>query len=151
MQVFHLGNTTYARQLTGEGARLFGGRWNKKGDACIYASGTRSLCVLEYAVNVSLDDIPPDLSFTEYTVPDKLCRVIPLNDLPENWFALRPPFSAKLFGSALLADVNCVCFAIPSAVVVAELNFILNPAATHFDQVKIVAVEPFIFDQRIKQ
>lgn len=151
MQLFHLGNSRYARQLTGEGARLFGGRWNMKGDACIYTSGTRSLCVLEYAVNVQLDELPPDLSMTEYAIPDKLCQIISANDLPTDWYALPAPMSTKLFGSALLAERACVCFAVPSSVVPAELNYILNPAANQFSQVAIVATEPFTFDHRIKQ
>lgn len=150
MQLYHLGSTCYARQLTGEGARLFGGRWNRKGDACIYTSGTRSLCILEYAANVSIDELPPDLAMTEYSLPDRLCRIIPRNELPGDWYEVQGPASAKQFGSTLLADKNCVCFGVPSAIVQAELNYVLNPAATHFDQLKIVATEPFIFDHRIK-
>ncbi|HET7896129.1 MAG TPA: RES family NAD+ phosphorylase [Flavisolibacter sp.] len=151
MQLFHLGNSRYARQLTGEGARLFGGRWNMKGDACIYTSGTRSLCILEYAANVQLDELPPELSMTEYAIPDNLCRIIPGNDLPADWFLLPAPMSSKLFGSALLSDKDCVCFAVPSAIVPAELNYILNPAADQFSQVTIKATEPFSFDHRIKE
>jgi RES domain-containing protein len=151
MQLFHLGNSRYARQLTGEGARLFGGRWNLKGDACIYTSGTRSLCILEYAANVSLDELPPDLSMTEYRIPDELCRMIPLGDLPADWYDVPSPVSARQFGSALLADSTCVCFAVPSAIVPAELNYILNPAADQFSQLKIISTEPFIFDHRIKK
>lgn len=151
MQIFHLGNSRYARQLTGDGARLFGGRWNMKGDACIYTSGTRSLCILEYAANVQLDELPPELMMTEYLLPDEFCKVIDITDLPADWHHLPAPMSTKFFGSALLADRSCVCFAVPSAVVPAELNYILNPAATEFHQVTIVATEPFTFDHRIKQ
>jgi len=151
MQLYHLGNTSYARQLSGEGARLFGGRWNQKGDACIYTSATRSLCILEYLANVVLEDMPPDLSMTEYSIPDKLCRIIDTEGLPEEWNAVPALNSTKLFGSMLLADKHCTYFAVPSAIVPAERNFILNPAAITFDQVKIVSVEPFILDHRIKK
>jgi len=151
MQLFHLGSSRYALQLTGEGARLFGGRWNMKGDACIYTSGTRSLCLLEYAVNVQLDELPPELTMTEYALPDKLCKMIARDDLPADWFSLPAPMSAKLFGSALLADPSCVCFAVPSAVVPAELNYVLNPAARQFNQLSVVGTELFTFDHRIKK
>ena len=42
MEVYHLGHTKYANQVTGEGARLNGGRWNHVGVPCIYASETRA-------------------------------------------------------------------------------------------------------------
>lgn len=151
MQLFHLGSSRYAQQLTGEGARLFGGRWNQKGSACIYTSATRALCILEYLANVLLDDLPPDLTITEYAIPDKLCRIIPANELPEDWKDVPAPASTKLFGSTLLADAGCTCFAIPSVIVPAEMNYILNPAATAFGQVKIIATEPFLLDHRIKK
>ena len=151
MQLFHLGNSRFAQQLTGEGARLFGGRWNMKGDACIYTSGTRSLCVLEYAANVFHDEMPPELSFTEYSLPDNLCRFFSQKDLPADWNNVSAPMSTKQFGSALLADKNCVCFAVPSSIVPAEMNFVLNPSAVGFEHLKILTVEPFIFDLRIKQ
>ncbi len=151
MKLYHLGNSSYARQLSGEGARLFGGRWNQKGDACIYTSATRSLCILEYLANIFLEDMPSDLSMTEYTIPDALCRILHIDDLPEEWDAIPPPPSTKIFGSTLLANKDYPCFSVPSAIVPAEKNFILNPAASRFNQVKIVLVEAFILDHRIKE
>lgn len=150
MQLYHLGSSRYARQLTGEGARLFGGRWNKKGDACIYTSGTRSLCMLEYLANVSLEEMPADMIITVYSFPDNLCRIVPIADLPQDWFNVPAPVSSKIFGSALLADKTCTCFAVPSAIVPAEKNYILNPAADGFEQLTIVGTEPFVIDHRIK-
>jgi RES domain-containing protein len=150
MQVYHLGNSRFARQMTGEGARLFGGRWNLKGDACIYTSASRSLCLLEYAANVSLGDLPPGLAITVYNIPDKTCRLFSVKDLPEDWNEIPAPLATKQFGSALLSDANCVCFGVPSVVVPAEMNFILNPLADEFKKVEIVSIEQFTFDQRIK-
>ncbi len=151
MELYHLGNSRYAQQLNGEGARLFGGRWNQKGDACIYTSGIRSLCILEYLANVSLEDMPPDLSFTTYHLPDKSYRIIPIKDLPERWDAVPPAGATKQFGSRLLGDETCTCFAVPSVVVPEEWNFILNPASANFNQLKIISIERWTLDHRIKQ
>ncbi|MCI0493899.1 RES family NAD+ phosphorylase, partial [candidate division KSB1 bacterium] len=38
--------------LTGTGARQYGGRWNHKGTGIIYTSESRSLAILEYLVHV---------------------------------------------------------------------------------------------------
>ena len=62
MVVYRLGGTKYATDLTGEGARLFGGRWNNEGTPCIYTSQSRALAILEYTVNINIDDIPRALS-----------------------------------------------------------------------------------------
>jgi RES domain-containing protein len=37
--------------FTGEGSRLYGGRWTPKGLAAVYCSEHLSLCVLELRVN----------------------------------------------------------------------------------------------------
>lgn len=151
MQLFHLGDSHFAEQMNGEGARLFGGRWNETGDACIYTSATRSLAILEYVANVRLENIPPALSITGYSVPAQLCRWIEKNDLPEDWQSIPPPLSTRSFGSRLLADKEYACFAVPSVIVPAEFNFILNPAAELFSQVKVISVEEFVLDIRIKK
>ena len=122
-----------------------------KGDACIYTSATRSLCVLEYAANVFHDEVPLDLAFTEYDVPDSVCHFVPLKELPPDWNNVPSPSSTKQFGSALLSRKELVCFVVPSTIVPKEMNFILNPAAAGFERIKILAVEPFTFDLRIKQ
>ncbi len=64
MEVYHIGSPKYASQLTGEGAKLHGGRWNSIGTPCIYTSESIALCVLEYAANVSIEQMPSLLSIT---------------------------------------------------------------------------------------
>ena len=47
--------------LSGEGARLYGGRWNAPGRPLIYAAETAALAVLEVRVHLDLDwDMLPD-------------------------------------------------------------------------------------------
>ena len=56
MIVYRLSRTRWADDLTGEGSRLHGGRWNHPGTPCIYTSESRALAILEYTVNVNVDD-----------------------------------------------------------------------------------------------
>ncbi|WP_144431164.1 RES family NAD+ phosphorylase, partial [Pseudomonas syringae pv. coryli] len=39
-----------AQAFDGEGAKLYGGRWNSKGNACVYCAGSESLALLEVLV-----------------------------------------------------------------------------------------------------
>jgi len=45
------------RAFTGEGARRYGGRWNSKGYAAVYTSGSISLAILEVLVHIPIYDI----------------------------------------------------------------------------------------------
>jgi RES domain-containing protein len=151
MNLYHVGSSRYARQLTGEGARLFGGRWNLPGNACLYTSGTRSLGILEYLANVSVENLPTGLAITIYHLPDELCHMVPMQNLPDDWAEVPAPTSTQHFGSRLLDNLAYVCFAVPSVIVPAEKNYILNPGAAGFERLTIVDVEPFAIDLRIKQ
>ncbi len=51
MQVFRIATLPHATAaFSGEGARLYGGRWNPKGWPLVYAAATRSLALLEMLV-----------------------------------------------------------------------------------------------------
>ena len=45
------------RAFTGEGSRHYGGRWNSKGFAVVYTSGSISLAILEILVHIPIYDI----------------------------------------------------------------------------------------------
>lgn len=150
MVVYHLGNSKYARSLTGEGAKLHGGRWNVIGVPCIYTSESIALCVLEYAANVRLEEMPQNLLITTFELPPKSIKEISIASLPKNWQTIPAPEETKSFGTALLKENN-LAVKIPSAIIPSEFNFILNPLANNFNHVKIVSVHPFNMDRRIKK
>ncbi len=149
MIVYRIGITKWATALNGEGARLHGGRWNHIGTPCIYTSQSRALAVLEYTVNNNIEEIPRLLSITAIEIPnDFLDHPIPL--LPGNWRDSPAPASTKDFGTdALKASTDAVlCF--PSAILPQEFNYLLNalhPASKLF---KVIDVQDFIYDIRIK-
>lgn len=149
MIVYRIGKSRYARDLSGEGARLCGGRWNHKGIPCIYTSGSRALAVLEYTVNVNIEDIPRYLSVTIFEIPDTGIQEITVDNLPGNWHATPAPGKTKEYGTRLLAEGDYPVIKIPSAVIPEEFNYILNPLHPLSD-IRIVRVADFIYDVRIK-
>ncbi|MDQ3683608.1 MAG: RES family NAD+ phosphorylase [Bacteroidota bacterium] len=151
MLVYHLGHTKFALLLNGEGAKLHGGRWNKIGVPCLYTSESKALCVLEYAANVSLDEIPSSLSITVYELPDKSWKEIDPDQLPENWQEVPIPEENKIFGTELLQNLNVLAIRLPSVIIPSENNFILNPLAKKFEAIKIAEVHSFTMDKRIKK
>ncbi|MDX6710688.1 MAG: hypothetical protein QOH96_1704, partial [Blastocatellia bacterium] len=51
-----------AQAFDGEGARLYGGRWNSVGVRMVYTAGSLSLAVLEIFVHIENTDILPTYS-----------------------------------------------------------------------------------------
>lgn len=148
--VYRVGKTRYAKDLTGEGARLNGGRWNHKRTACIYASDSRALAVLEYTVNINIDDIPRALSITTFEIPDTGILRLKEADLPGNWKDIPAPPSTKNFGDGLLRVARVPVIRIPSSVITEEFNYILNPAYIASSRFRILEVKDFVYDVRLK-
>ena len=62
MDVYRIGKNKYIKDLSGDGARLYGGRWNYQGYRVLYASESLALAILEYitktgAVETELKDL----------------------------------------------------------------------------------------------
>jgi RES domain-containing protein len=150
MLVYRIGKTKYARDLTGEGARLNGGRWNNKLTACLYTSESRALALLEYTVNVNIDDIPRALNFTTLEIPDGSIDELKEEDLPGDWKAVPAPASSKDFGTNLLKAAKSLVLKIPSTVIPNEFNYLVNPAHPDHNKCKILAISDFVYDVRIK-
>ena len=150
MIVYRIVKTKHAKDLTGEGARLNGGRCNHKLTPCIYTSESRSLALLEYSVNVNIEEIPRALSFTIFEIPDDGILEIKQEQLPGNWKDVPAPSSTKDFGTALLKSAEKHVFKIPSLVIYQEFNYVLNPLHTYSSSFKILDIIDFVFDVRIK-
>lgn len=149
MIVYHLGRTKYAWHLTGEGAKLNGGRWNTIGQPCIYTSEAKSLCILEYAANVYLDEMTNDLSFTTYEIPDDSSLIFQPKDLPAGWMETPSPIAVREWGTEQLQ--KHLALKLPSVIITSEYNYLLNPLHAEFRKVRIKEVESFTFDRRIKK
>lgn len=149
MLVYRIGKTKHAGDLSGEGAKINGGRWNYKNIPCIYTSESRALSLLEYTVNVNIENIPRALSVTTIEIPDKEILIINEKQLPGNWRSVPIPSSTQDFGTQLLKISSNKIIKIPSSVIAEEFNYILNPIySSNF--FKIVEIKDLIYDVRIK-
>ena len=150
MIVYRISKTRFSCDLSGEGARLFGGRWNNVLTPCVYTSESRALALLEFTVNVNIEDIPGGLSITLVEIPDDGIHEARLKDLPGDWMKVPAPSSTKEFGTRLLKSQIKPVLKIPSAIILNEFNYILNPLHPDSKSFKIVSVEDFVYDVRIK-
>jgi RES domain-containing protein len=151
MIVYRLAPTKFARDMTGEGARLFGGRWNHPGIACLYASASRALAVLEFSVNTGMEDIPVTLRIVTIDTGSATIQEISKSKLPADWKATPAPSSTKDFGSGLIKSAKTAIIQIPSAIIDSEYNFLLNPVHPEAKKFRILHVADFRYDYRIKE
>ena len=149
MIVYRIGKARWSKDLTGEGSRLNGGRWNNIGTACIYTSSSRALSLLEYSAHTPLDLIPRALSFTAYDVPEDKIFVCNESMLPGNWKQVAHSRECKNFGSNLLN--HHLIIQLPSIILSYEYNYLINPRHPEFTGlVKINEILDYVYDIRIK-
>ena len=130
--------------LDGEGARLFGGRWNSPGRPAIYAAATPSLAVLEVIVHL---DLPPDLMPADYRM---LSIEIP-DGAPSEHMPGVPADAAGCVaaGDDFLARNNALVLVVPSVIIPSERNAIINVRHREMPGVRLLSNEPFSFDPRL--
>jgi RES domain-containing protein len=130
----------------GEGARLYGGRWNSAGTRMVYTSASRSLAALETLVHLN-----PPVLFDFVIIPVAFERrwVETLKDLPPNWREEPPVRSGQVTGDVWVREKRSLVLEVPSAVMPGEFNFLLNPTHPDFRKLVIGEPEPFTFDRRL--
>ncbi|MFN3490402.1 MAG: RES family NAD+ phosphorylase, partial [Emticicia sp.] len=77
MEVFRLSSAKYATDLSGTGAKIHGGRWNRKGDAVLYTAGTRALALVEVLVHTTNAFLPLNYQLITIYIPDDSILTIP--------------------------------------------------------------------------
>lgn len=134
----------------GEGARRYGGRWNRPGTRVVYTSGTLSLAVLEYLVHVDSDMLPDSLISVQATIPDGLAiETIFPSDLPGNWKDTMIPVTLQECGTTWAHNGKSPVLKVPSVVIDHEWNYLLNPSHPNFSQITWTSAVPFRFDPRL--
>lgn len=85
----------------GEGARLYGGRWNSKGKACVYLASTESLAMLEVMVHLEDNQLLKEYALLEVTFREEVLMQLPEDVLPADWRAEpAPPSTAEIGDTA---------------------------------------------------
>lgn len=134
--------------FTGEGARLYGGRWNRKGVPMVYTAGSQSLATLEMLVQ----DEPLRARYVMIPVglPKNLkIERVNAEELPADWRDLAARDQTQSIGTAWAKRKSSAVLAVPSAVIPAEFNYLLNPLHPSFSKIEIGEPQDFITDLRL--
>jgi RES domain-containing protein len=151
MQVFRIVTRKWkAQAFAGEGARLYGGRWNPKGTAVVYTAGSRALALLEMLVQ----DEPLRAAYwiIPATIPDPVrIEHVTLKSLPHNWTASAHGETLRTIGRAWITRRKSAVLAVPSAAMPTETNYLLNPLHPDFDRIQIGQAQKLQTDLRLRR
>ncbi|MEZ2338702.1 RES family NAD+ phosphorylase [Mucilaginibacter sp. RCC_168] len=149
MVLYRIAKCHYADDLSGTGARLYGGRWNSEGKPMLYLASSRSLAILEVLVHLDPLIVPANFCIAQIDVPDYSITQLNHALLPDNWQDVSGPVALRKLGDEFLKKQEYLAMRVPSAIVPAEVNYILNPLHPEARNIKIVNKESFSFDDRL--
>jgi RES domain-containing protein len=141
-----------AHDLSGKGAELSGGRWNRPGRPVVYAATTASLACLETVVHLNAGGLPLNRFLVEIVVPDDLWatrRILRPADLPVGWSAIPEGKVSLDIGDAWLAEAGTALLAVPSVIVPEEFNVLVNPRHAGAGSLHGRKVRAWHYDQRL--
>ncbi len=150
MEIYRISKSKYANDITGEGARLYGGRWNRPGMAVLYTSETRSLALLELIVHFSSKSaFKENYCYLTFDIDERFIEILDINLLPKN--GLEPndnrlwKISDYYFNHKKVAALK-----VPSVLIPQENNIIINPNHFEFKALKVNNLENILLDERFK-
>lgn len=149
MIIYRLTTAEFANDLSGEGSKLYGGRWNLAGTSALYTSEYVSLSLLEILVNLNKNRLPISYTLISLELPELHISKIQYKKLKDNW---QHHFEyTQWIGNEFLKNNDFLALKVPSAIVPQENNFIINPLHAAFKKVKILNTELLELDKRLFQ
>jgi RES domain-containing protein len=150
MHIYRFGLKKFISDLSGQGAKIYGGRWNAVGNAMLYSSYSPSLAMLEFACNASGITKTIQTSLLTLKLDSKVkIEIITLNDLPANWQQVPSPDSLKVIGNNWLKSNKTLVLKVPSAIMPLESNLLINSLHKDFYKLEIENFVDMNIDSRI--
>ncbi|WNO61751.1 RES family NAD+ phosphorylase [Rheinheimera sp. MMS21-TC3] len=143
-------NKWAAQAFDGEGARRFGGRWNSKGQLCIYTANSEALAILEVLVHLNNRVALRQYKLFQLTIARADLMQISSNTLPASWRDQPATSETAAIGDNWLSQKASLALAVPSVLAPRESNILLNPSHASFNDCLTTITElDFMPDPRL--
>lgn len=151
MRVYRLVKERFAdTALDGSGAKVYGGRWNRKGHAMLYTSDSIALAALELLVHLHRSEVLNRYRLVALDLPDDEVLLLDDTGLPAHWREDPAPVSTATIGTAWLTGGQSLALSVPSVLIPQQRSLLLNPAHGAAGTVFSTAtLQPFDFDPRL--
>ena len=147
--VYRLSFDPYSDDLSGTGASMVGGRWNRPGFRVLYTAGSRALATLEVLVHVPVMFVPKPYYLLTIRIPEDSLLSVPIDQLPDGWNGLTPPTLIMDITEGWLSENRFLLLKVPPAVVEGEYNYLINPMHPRASEIVITNKQPYRFDPRL--
>ena len=154
MVLYRIARNRRTNDLSGEGARLAGGRWNPVGIPVLYTASSVALASMEVLVHATATEINSGLfSRVDIYVPDMATITeVEISDLPSNWSDEIPPDLLCDIGREWVESKKTLLMRVPSAALGGhEYNYLINPHHPDMKEVTIAGVMTFVYNERVKR
>lgn len=135
----------------GEGARLYGGRWNSPGVPVVYVAESRALAVLEILARLQSRATLHSYVLIGVRFAGELVEHLSSDSTPEDWRTSPPLPETQACGDRWVREARSAVLRVPSVVIPSESNFLLNPAHPNFAKIEILKPTPFDLDPRLSE
>jgi len=113
----------------------------------VYAASSRPLAVLEMLVHLTRDRLPSSAVLIPIEIPDESIAGLPA--LPDGWNSHPHGQETQWIGDQWIAEARSLAMFVPSAVIPAERNILINPGHARFGEIRVGDAEPHAFDRRL--
>ena len=148
MLVYRITGKKYASDISGTGAAIVGGRWNKKGTPVLYTGESKEIALLETIVHTP-PMLVPDLDILILEIPDDSITEIKIEDLPKNWIDYPAPSILAKIGEDWVHNGKTIALKVPSCIIHSASNYILNSRHPEYKKVRLIDHKDFHFDSRL--
>ncbi len=150
VRVWRITQKKYASDaFSGEGARLYGGRFNSAGYPAVYTSGSLSLALLESLAQTNDREFFSSCVYVYADIPESIIQEYKTEMLPDGWDAIPCEPVSQQFGDEWLSAAKFAVLKVPSAVLSVEWNYVINPKHPDFSKISFAEEGELPLDERL--
>ena len=132
----------------GEGARIYGGRWNSKGMQIVYTSNSLALCSLEIFIHLPSYRLLTEYIYMTISFDSELVTKVSLMD---GWDERPVSKIAQTIGDQWVEESQSAVLRVPSVLMPDGHNYLININHPDFNNIRIGKPLPLQFDTRFEK
>ena len=137
---------TVEEMLSGKGALRHYGRWHSAGRRVVYLAGSLALASLELLVHLHVSGVLNAYRKLSVGIPPDLVQAVDRRRLPADWARTSLHPATHRIGDRWLDSRESAVLEVPSAVVIGEVNYIVNPAHPDFARLEPGEITDYRYD-----
>jgi len=137
--------------LSGEGAFLYGGRWNFPKTRMLYTASSGSLSLLEMLVHLPNYQIDTPFALITIEIPDQNFPRLEIEKLPQGWNSFSSFEVSRMAGFEAFNKFKSLGLFVPSVVMSLDFNFLIDPLHPDFSKIKIVDQMEYTLEKRFRK